>query len=203
MSIKPGKFVTIEGADGTGKSTQARVVAALLNGLYTAEPGGTPFGEQVRDLVLHGDNITPITEMLLFAASRAEHVETVIKPALASGTHVICDRFSWSTLAYQGFGHRLPLNTLTQIDAVATGGLIPDLIVVLDVPAHVSIERLSGRGAPLDRLERLGDSFQSSVREGFRRLHEEAANSVLLDGTGTPSEVTFRILEAVSQHLSL
>ncbi|GAA5226092.1 hypothetical protein GCM10025778_06230 [Paeniglutamicibacter antarcticus] len=173
-----GRFIVFEGGDGAGKSTQAAMLADTLrsNGhtvLLTREPGGTQIGEKIRALVLdHGQGtVDARTEALMYAAARAAHVEQVIRPALAAGTMVICDRFVDSSLAYQGIGRALGEDAVRLINDFATGGLCPDLTVLLDVsPADGRSRRTVGAdGAPLveDRLESEPDEFHSRIRDAF------------------------------------
>jgi len=182
-----GAFITMEGIDGSGKSTQARLLAERLKAegfcvRLTREPGGTPAGEKLRELVLSPEyRIAPEAELLLYLADRSIHVSEVIRPALADGCVVICERYADSTLAYQGYGRGLELGLLRQLNLMATGGLQPDLTVVLDLPAAVA--RLDEER--LDRLELEGRGFQERVAEGFRRLAaEEPSRMRVIDGTG-------------------
>jgi len=182
-----GAFITMEGIDGSGKSTQARLLAERLKAegfcvRLTREPGGTPAGEKLRELVLSPEyRIAPEAELLLYLADRSIHVSEMIRPALADGCVVICERYADSTLAYQGYGRGLELGLLRQLNLMATGGLQPDLTVVLDLPAAVA--RLDEER--LDRLELEGRGFQERVAEGFRRLAaEEPSRMRVIDGTG-------------------
>ncbi|MEB3320189.1 MAG: dTMP kinase [Cyanobium sp.] len=180
----PGCFVVLEGIDGCGKTTQLRALAEWLpaSGLLptgtqlvvTREPGGTPLGLALRQLLLHppGDAAPMSTaELLLYAADRAQHVEQMIRPALAAGHWVLCDRFSGSTAAYQGYGRGLSLALIDQLEQVATGGLQPDLTLWLDLPLAISEQR---RGARVrDRIEASGDGFLKAVAHGFADLAEQ------------------------------
>ncbi|MEO5680462.1 MAG: dTMP kinase [Acidimicrobiales bacterium] len=163
-----GRFIAFEGGDAAGKTTQAERLADRLGALLTREPGGTEVGERVRDLVL--DPALPLSskaEALLMAAARAQHVAQVIEPALASGRTVVTDRFTASSLAYQGVGRGLDLAEVAALSAFATGGLQPDLVVLLDLPLDVAAARLSSEP---DRLEREGAPFHARVAAAFRRL---------------------------------
>lgn len=188
-----GKFITFEGPEGSGKSTHIGLLAGELRGcgmdvLVTREPGGTPLGEAVRRLLQHnGSGEAPVAraEVLLFLASRAQHVDRVIRPALAAGQWVLCDRFEDSTFAYQGFGRGFDLAALREANAFATGGLKPDLTILLDVLPATSRARLLARqtataSAP-DRIEREADDFHFRLRSGFLELaaHEPGRFAVL------------------------
>lgn len=183
-------FVTFEGLDGSGKSTQAELLRARLEAegepvVATREPGGTELGERIRDLVLHGGHVAPWAEALLYAASRAQHVDEVIRPALDRGATVICDRYVDSSVAYQGAGRGLGLERVLELNLVAVGGLLPDrtFLLLLD-PAHVPA-RLDREH---DRLEREGDDFRARVDAGYRDLAERFPDRiVVLDGT-TPRD---------------
>src|SRR5450756_383568 len=159
-------FIALEGGDGAGKSTQGRLLCAWLQELghtvvVTREPGGTASGRTLRELVLHGDHVAPRAEALLFAADRAHHVETLIRPALGRGEVVITDRYMDSSIAYQGAGRDLGVDEVRGLNVWATGGLLPTLTVLIDLPAEVG--RTRRRGVH-DRLESEADQFHSAVR---------------------------------------
>ena len=167
-----GVFIALEGGDGAGKSTQARLLCSWLEELghtvvVTREPGGTPFGRTVRELVLHGDHVAPRAEALLFAADRAHHVETKIWPALARGEVVITDRYMDSSIAYQGAGRDLGVDEVRELNLWATGGLVPDLTVLVDLPPDVGRSRRHGVH---DRLESESAQFHGAVRDLFLAL---------------------------------
>jgi dTMP kinase len=196
----PGRLLAFEGIDGCGKSTQAGAVAALLGARLTHEPGATDLGAALRQLLLAPDTpaISLRAEALLMAADRAEHVELVVAPALAAGDWVVSDRFSGSTLAYQGYGRGLDVAGLTDLVAWATAGLVPDLSVLIDVTVDVAQARVA-RSNP-DRLERLGPDFAQRVRDGFLALaHGDPEHWVVMDGTVPVAELTTRIVEVVRQ----
>lgn len=166
---RTGLFIAFEGGDGAGKSTQVRLLAGALQGagrdvLVTRQPGGTPLGSTVRTLVLHGDHVSPRAEALLYAADKAQHVDTVITPALARGTVVVTDRYVDSSIAYQGAGRDLGVDEIARLQSWAVDGLAPDLTVVLDVDPRTGRAR---RRDVHDRLESEGDAFHAAVREHF------------------------------------
>ena len=176
-----GRFITFEGGEGCGKSTQIRILADRLCAagkevLLTREPGGTELAEKIRALVREESADPPNfrAETLLFLASRAQVVENVIRPALAAGTWVLCDRFADSTFAYQGFGRGLDLDEIKRINSFATGGLVPDRTVLLDVSPEVSAKRMRVREAATntdaDRMEKAGDGFHARLKKGFLEL---------------------------------
>ncbi len=167
-----GRFIAFEGGDGAGKSTQAALLSGWLEEqghtvVVTREPGGTPFGRTVRDLVLHGDHVAPRAEALLFAADRAHHVETKIRPALQRGEFVITDRYMDSSIAYQGAGRDLGVDEVRGLNLWATGGLVPALTVLIDLPADIGRSRRHGVH---DRLESEPARFHGAVRELFLTL---------------------------------
>jgi dTMP kinase len=161
-------FVAFEGGEGTGKSTQARLLAARLDAVLTHEPGGTTIGLELRALALGGASgeLDPRTEALVMAADRAQHVAEVIAPALAAGRHVVTDRYLYSSLAYQGYGRGLPLEGVRALSGFA-GAPEADVVVLLTVPDHVREERL---GRDLDRIESAGEDFHARVEQGFLQL---------------------------------
>lgn len=191
-----GRFIAFEGGEGSGKSTQAARLADRLDALLTREPGGTPLGERVREVVLDPSlgKVDPRAEAMLMAAARAQHVAQVIEPALASGRDVVTDRYIGSSLAYQGFGHGLDVDELSQLSAWAAGGRFADVNVLLHVPADVSAERLR---RPIDRMEQLGKKFHKRVNEGFTALAErDPSHWIRVDGVGTIEEVAQRVNDA-------
>lgn len=203
-----GMLIAFEGGEGSGKSTQARMLAeSLARDNYTVhvthEPGATVAGRKIRDLLLHNDEaLTPRAEALLFAADRAHHVDTVIKPALDAGEVVITDRYVDSSLAYQGVGRDLKTEDVRRISRWATGGLTPDLVVLLDVPAELGMNRARGRGAA-DKLERESIDFHERVRQAFRGLAEAAPRRYLvLDASLPPEQLADRVREEVDRLLN-
>ncbi len=176
--MKRGAFITLEGPEGCGKTTQIQRLAEQLRTagvpvLLTREPGGTRTGEAIRQLLQHDcsdADMDPRTETLLFCASRAQIVTQVIRPALEQGTCVLCDRFTDSTLAYQGYGRGFNLDELRAMNRFATGGLVPDLTILLDVPVEESFRRLAARSAQSDRIERAAREFHERLRNGYLEL---------------------------------
>jgi len=189
--------VSFEGADGSGKSTQAELLRAALvaegrDVLLTREPGGTELGERIRALLLDGPEMTPWAEAALFAASRAQHVEQVIRPALERGADVVCDRYLDSSLAYQGIGRGLGVEEVLQLNLQATRGLLPDRTVLLLLDAETAAAR-AGEG---DRLEREGDDFRRSVDAAYRELVERFPERIVtIDATGEPEAIAREVHE--------
>lgn len=190
-----GRLIALEGGEGSGKSTQARLLAERLDAVLTREPGGTRLGEEIRRIVLEGtDDMNARTEALLMAAARAQHVAEVIRPALGEGRHVVTDRFTPSSLAYQGFGRGLDATEVGNLSRWATGGLSADLVVLLDVPDDV---RRARTGNPRDRLEAAGEEFHDRVIAGFRQMASGAEGSwEVVDGSGTIEEVSELVWQA-------
>jgi len=193
-----GRLIAFEGGEASGKSTQAARLAADLDAVLTREPGGTDVGRRIRDIVLDPalGALTPRAEALLLAADRAQHVAELVEPALARGDDVVTDRYIPSSLAYQGYGRGLDVEELQRLSAWASGGLDPDVVVLLDVPASVAAERLEGR----DRMESAGDDFHARVAEGYRELAAaEPERWVVVSGEGSIDEVATRVRDAVEK----
>ncbi len=193
-----GRLIALEGIDGCGKSTQAALLADHLDARLTFEPGATELGGALRQLLLNPalPDVVPEAEALLMAADRAQHTAEVIEPLLSRGISVVTDRFTASTLAYQGFGRRLDLAALRALNQWATGGVSPDINVLIDVPLDVARARMEPARA--DRLEGLGEDFQCRVRDGYENLVEEDPGAwVRIDGTGDPALVAERVRTAV------
>lgn len=201
-----GRFITFEGADGVGKSTQIaafteRLASEGADVLTVREPGGTRIGERIRDLLLDAKNaeMTDTTELLLYEAARAQIVAEVIMPALEAGTTVVCDRFYDSTTAYQSFGRGIDRATVDLLNAIGSAGLTPDLTILLDMPTDSSYERATRETA--DRLEAAGLDFQQRVCDGFRALaFEQPERIVLVDASGTPEDVAARVWAIYASH---
>lgn len=192
-------FVSFEGVDGAGKSTQAGLLAEALgpDAVLVREPGGTAAGERLREILKDPAlELDPRAEMLLFGAARAQLVEEVIRPALEAGRHVVCDRFMDSTVAYQGIARGLGAATVQRLNEIAVAGCVPDRTVLL----ALDIERAAGRGHArggfgADRFERAGDGFQARVGEAFAELAAaEPERFVVIDGSGSEAEVHERVL---------
>jgi dTMP kinase len=165
-------FVSFEGLDGCGKTTQARLLATTLTAdgidvLLTREPGGTPLGEQIRELVLHGDHVAPWAEAALYVAARAQHVDQVIRPALDRGATVVCDRYLDTSVAYQGAGRGLGVDAILELNLQAVGGLLPDRTVLVDIDIETALSRVGDKG---DRIERAGEAFWPRVVEAYHDL---------------------------------
>jgi dTMP kinase len=204
-----GRFITLEGPDGSGKSTQLLQLTSWLTAqgytiLKTREPGGTRLGECIREL-LHNPTHTEMvahTEILLYSASRAQLVAEVIRPALEAGTVVLCDRYFDSTYAYQGYGRGLSLEDLRRITEFAVQGLIPDLTLYLDVPPEVGLRRRAQSGEALNRLDRETLAFHTRVREGYLALADaEPARWSVIDASRTIGEVQHDLQAVVRRHL--
>lgn len=199
-----GLFITLEGGDGAGKSTQCRRLKSALEGagrdvILTREPGGTPEAEKIRDLLLQrdGGNWTPTAECLLFFAARQMHVETLIKPALAAGKIVVCDRFTDSTIAYQGYGHGFDISTIRQIEQISLGGFKPDVTFILDLPVDEGLSRslkhkgtATGKENTEDRFENLKRDFHERLRQGFLEIaSQDKERCVVIDAMQSADDV--------------
>ena len=202
-------FITLEGGEAAGKSTQTRLIAAYLTRqgykvTRVAEPGSTKLGSRVRRLVKYGPMaITPLAETMLFLAARTQLVEEVINPALGRGEAVVSDRFADSTLAYQGYGRGLDVADLRRLNDIATGGLTPDLTVLLDMPVEASVQRRKPRPADRFELELPGEndrasdqSFHEKVRQGFLALAQQASDKWLVVDAGLPRSEVSRLIRA-------
>ena len=198
-----GRFVVFEGGEGSGKSTQARLLADRWGAVLSFEPGATEIGARLRAILLDPANadLTPRAEALLMAADRAQHVETVLRPALNRGRDVVCDRFVGSSLAYQGHARGLGLDTVGQLSAFATDDLIPDLVVLLEVPTSEAESRLAAAGKP-DRLEAAGATFHALVAEAYRMLAAHDLDRwAAIDGSGSIEEVAQRVDKVIEDRL--
>lgn len=193
------RFIVFEGGEGSGKSTQAALLAERLGAVLTREPGGTEIGRRIRSLVLDvavGTTLDVRAEALLMAADRAQHVAETVGPALAQGRDVVSDRFTGSTLAYQGYARGLPVDELARLSSWAAGGLEPDLVILLDVPAEVAAVRMKPEA---DRMEVAGIDFHRRVAEGYRSLAAgDPQRWRVVDGSGSVEEVESRIAKALA-----
>ena len=207
----PPRFITLEGGEGAGKSTQAKRLAKTLEArgialCLTREPGGSPGAEEIRTLLVEGEpgRWNPLTETLLLFAARSDHLAHIIRPALARGQWVICDRFTDSTYAYQGVGRGLAERTTAAIDAAVTQTFKPDLTIILDVPVEQGLSRAGARGPDEARFERFDHAFHQRLRDYFRTLTErEPTRCVLIDGSASPDAVAAVIWETVSKRFAL
>jgi len=175
QALKRGILITFEGTEGCGKSTQSQLLYGYLKKrsydcFYTREPGGTGLGEKVRDILLHSKKIaiSNLTELFLFEACRSQIVAELIKPNLEENKIVICDRFSDATLSYQGYGGKIPLNTIKSLDRIATGGLAPDLTILMDIDTMLGLRRAKAKG--VDRMEKKEIAYHNRVRAGYLKL---------------------------------
>jgi dTMP kinase len=199
-------FITFEGGEGSGKSTQARLLYRKLNqmavpAILVHEPGSTPIGEKLARLLKHGKDtrISPLTELYLFNAARAQLVKEVIRPALNKGKVVICDRYTDSTIAYQGYGRGIETDLIIQLNVQATEGLKPDLTVFVDVPVKTGLARKTRKA---DRFERESVTFHNKVRNGYLALIEmEPKRFLVVDGKRTKREIAGEILGVVSSKI--
>ncbi len=206
---REGFFLSFEGIDGCGKSTQAQLLADRLahqgvNAVTAREPGGTAVGDLVRDLLLgaRGLEMEPMTELLLFFASRSENVRRVIRPALRAGRVVICDRFADASVAYQGYGRRLGPGVVHELGSLVLGGFRPDLTVWLDIPPRTALARARSRATansgPGDRMESQGADFFRRVRDGYAAIAaDDPSRVVRIDATGSERQVGRRVYRAV------
>ena len=203
--MKRGRFITLEGVDGAGKSTHVAWIAEQLRArghavLVTREPGGTPLAEKLRALVL-AEPMDPVAETLLLFAARSDHVRKVIAPALERGAWVLCDRFTDATIAYQGGGKGVPIDQIQELAVAVHPGLVPDQTLLFDCPHDVSRARLDGAGRPLDRFESEERAFFERVRSAYRHLADkEPGRVVLIDGSQIPEKVKEEIEKYILTH---
>ena len=207
--VATGRFITLEGGEGTGKSTQALRLAARLTGrgrrvVTTREPGGSPGAESIRELLVTGaaDRWSPITEALLMYAARRDHIERTIAPALAAGDWVVCDRFADSTRAYQGAGGGAPASFIQALERYVLGETRPDLTLVLDLPVEVGLARAAGRGGEEARFEGKDLEFHQRLRAGFLEIaRREPVRCVVIDAAGDADTVAARVWDVVAARL--
>ena len=206
-----GRFITLEGGEGSGKSTQVKRLAAALEAkgiaaLTTREPGGSPGAEEIRALMVQGEpgRWDPLTETLLLYAARADHVRRVIGPALLTDKWVISDRFNDSSFVYQGIGRGVPRETIRRIDSVVLDDFKPDFTLVLDIDVDTGLKRAGARGGKENRFENFDRNFHERLRQGFIEIAKRHPDrSALIDAAGTPDKVAADIWAAVSRRFSL
>ncbi len=206
---RKGRFITLEGGEGTGKSTQVRMLAEALRGLglpvmATREPGGAPAAEDIRTLLVEGAvrRWSPVSETLLHYAARREHLDHAILPALAAAQWVVCDRFADSTMAYQGYGLGLGREFVTALHRLVVGTFSPDLTLILDLPVDEGLARAGARASGGDRYERMDLGFHARVRDGFLAIaRDEPERCVVIDAQGSPESVAARLLAQVLARL--
>lgn len=203
-----GRFVVLEGLDGVGKTTQVALLSEWLGAqgashIVVREPGGTPIGEAIRELVLGRTDliVPPESELFLLLAARAALVRDVIRPALERGDTVVADRFALSTLAYQGYGRGIDIARVRAAIDLATGGLRPDLCIVLDLPEGESLERQQRSGAGADRIEREGRAFRHTVRDAYLALADSEPGVEVVSAQGMPEEVHARIRSVLAARI--
>ncbi|MDO9079978.1 MAG: dTMP kinase [Desulfuromonadales bacterium] len=206
------KLITCEGIEGSGKSTQILLLAAHLRRqgrevVVTREPGGCPIADDIRRILLDPSNqqLCPTAELLLYAAARAQHVEEVIRPALAQGALVLCDRYIDATVAYQGFGRGLDLTLIEELNQVASSGLVPDLTLLFDLPVSTGLGRALARNAVTleneGRFEAESLAFHQRVRDGYMQGASQEKRFSIIDATGTPEQVSERATRCVDTFL--
>lgn len=207
--MKPGRFIALEGGEGAGKSTQARLLAEALRArgievVTTREPGGTPGAEAIRALLLHGEEWNPRAEALLFAAARSDHVEKLIRPALARGAWIVCDRFLDSSRAYQGGGGGLSDRDIRELHRIGSSGLLPDMTVLIEVLPDTANQRVALRdSAGTDRIGSRDSIYHARVAAAFSDFAEaEPARFVRIDGNGSPEATQALVLNALAPLLS-
>ena len=194
----PGILIVLEGIEGSGKTTQFRLLESWLRDagldvVSAREPGGTQAGEAARQALLHGGDVPARAELMLMLASRAALMEQVVEPALRRGAIVLLDRFELSSFAYQGYGRGIPLEQVRAANAVATAGRRPDRTLLLDVPGDVGVARRAAAGKAADRIEGAGHDFHERVAAGYRELARNEQGVALIDGTGTVEDVQARL----------
>ncbi len=202
------KFIVFEGPDGSGKSTQLELLAQYLREelgkkvVTTREPGGTPISQQIREILLNPDNeaMKDKTEILLYAASRAQHIEQLIMPSLLNNKYVLCDRFVDSSIAYQGYGRQRDIDVIKKVNQMATSGVEPDFSVYIMVPPEIAIERIAQKRS-LDRLEKTEISFHQRVYQGYLELLKEGQRKYYIDGSNDIETVHDDVKKLVKKRL--
>jgi dTMP kinase len=202
-----GIFITLEGIEGSGKTTQAErlrefLAAKGMEVVVTREPGGSPIAEKIRDILLDPRNVkmAAMTELFLYEASRTQHVDEIIRPALEAGKAVICDRFFDASSAYQGNARGLDMGVVSGLNLLATGGITPNLTILLDLPVEIGLERL---GKNLDRIESEAVEFHQRVREGYLKIAAREKKRIkVVDASGAIDDISVRVLAAVEEYLN-
>jgi dTMP kinase len=197
----PGRYIVFEGTEGAGKSTQAARLARRLDAVLTRESGGTAIGARLR-AILNDAAVTDLdsrAELLMLAADRAQHIRQVVDPALRAGRDVVSDRSVFSQFAYQGFGRGLSMTDLHEVNMFALDGTWPEMVVFIDIPDEVRVERLRARGMPLDRFELAGDGFFDRVQNGFRSMAARGGRWVTIDGSADMDAVEAQVAAAVDE----
>jgi dTMP kinase len=207
-SASPGRFIVLEGVEGAGKTTQARLLSEWLEAegvayILAREPGGTAVGEAIRTVVQDRPelDVPRETELLLYVAARAAFVRQIVRPALERGELVIADRFSWSTFAYQGYGRGLELDAVKAVNAFGTGGLEPALYLIFDLEVGAGRARQAASGQADDRIEQAGDEFLERVRAGYHEMAAAEPRAHLIDASGAPEVVFGRMKEILMRAL--
>lgn len=203
-----GIFITFEGIEGCGKSSQAtrlksNLEAMGLKCLLTREPGGTRIGKDIRQIILHSEDITPMSELLLFLADRNLHINQLIRPALKQGTIVICDRFYDSTFAYQVSGRKIDISIVRQLNDYAIEGLHPDITFLIDVPTEVGFQRKKNAEFELDRIENEDMEFHESVRNAYLELARDSERIVIIDGTESIEAIEEKVFGIVKARFTM
>lgn len=209
--MQRGRFITLEGGEGAGKSTQIGLLKQALENrgvrtLVTREPGGSEGGEEIRNLLVNGatHRWEPLTEALLNYAARHEHLQKLILPALKDGVWVLCDRFADSTMAYQGYGHCMDREIIRRLHRLVVGDTAPDLTLIFDLPVNEGLKRAGNRGTGEDRYERMGVEFHQRLRDGFLDIaKKEPTRCALIDATGDVGAVAMAVAAEVSQRLKV
>lgn len=203
------RFITIEGCEGSGKTTILKKLCTEfeeknIKYFATREPGGSKISEQIRNVILNVENtkMDYMTEALLYAASRRQHLEEIVKPALNDGAIVICDRYLDSSLAYQGYARGLGIDEVYAINMYATSGFLPELTIYIDIPVEVGLERIASNNRDVNRLDLEKVSFHSKVREGYLEIAKKYKDRIVtIDGVGTPDEVYERVKKVIFERL--
>lgn len=206
-----GRFITLEGGEGAGKSTQIALLKEALEGhgvevVKTREPGGSEGGEEIRELLVNGETHRwePLSEALLNYAARFEHLQKVILPALDSGQWVLCDRFADSTMAYQGYGHGMDREIIRRLHRLVVGDVSPDLTLIFDMPVEQGLARAHSRGQGEDRFERMGQDFHQRLRDGFLEIAaKDPGRCVVIDATGDIGAVAMAVRLEVAERLKV